>query len=333
MNMNPRHELRTRRTRLRGALTALSIALALFTAAPSFGIASLATEDRIDEIPVIVRGEETTYTVLRDANIDEQWYYIVKEPYLAERNVGGQTLPEMAIIRYQSKDPQNPQELIEGGLLQFSAKLSAPAETIEQLRSAIKERHPDITKPIRVAALPMKSASVRIYASDDGKMIGSIPLMSLGLSDEQIQELSFETLAAITIGGDVLELREKSAVFNGETAINTPMKDVQVVSVDGSFLTWSRVFPDSKLIFVNVGLEAGDRRVSKRLRPRNVDGDWKVPLPVYLLVDRSVDSVKADIRFGLSSGKMIPWAHSGRDLADATGSLEVTLVDGHWQEQ
>jgi hypothetical protein len=132
---------------------------------------------------------------------------------------------------------------------------------------------------------------------------------------------------------DVLALEQTRDVFDGETAIATPLAAVEVAAVDAGLLSWSKIDPESPLAAVNVRLRSGDRSTSGRLRPRRVDGEWMEPAPLYWLVEKGSEPVTADISFLLSTGDRLDWRHNGSDLLEELSSLEVTLVDGDWQPQ
>ncbi|MEM9555841.1 MAG: hypothetical protein AAGC60_16420 [Acidobacteriota bacterium] len=601
----------------------LGLSALLLAAVPSAGQASLAAEDRIDEIPVTVGGVETSYTVLRDARVRDQWYYVPTAPRLTERTEAGTTLPELALIRYQARDPEDPQALLEAGLLQFSASLALPAEALPQLEAAIRSTleaaGADASEQaVRLAALPFKEATVRVYTPGEGELVAgaphgagiaptfatqsmafSIPLTRVGsdvydelvdgatgvpvvvemtysgltpaagfkvevdwdqtydfysknqkfaaraawkglvggsvdvdhtkmretleenrcikvmvtegetLSAEQIDkhlepilarinkeliarleppkkiapkeaakpsasgkflslgysvavrdveqvkkgkevidfnvrqiqtrrtvasgflgvgrypeevrerlvtvvpegpwksaffvlpavgdsdelgihqvdleigidlstddgertihgaqvavwtpekgwrdrdgrartvltfplmgleargddltDARFASRAQITAGRDVLRIEQSRDVFDGETAIATPLAAVEVAAVDASLLSWNKIDPESPLAAVNVRLKSGERRTSGRLRPKRIDGEWMEPEPMFWLVEKGDAPVTADISFLLRSGERIDWSHSGADLLETQSSLEVTLVDGDWQ--
>src|SRR5689334_9221117 len=86
----------------------------------SFSQASLASEDFIENVPITENGEKITYSLVRDGNQKNQWYYIPSRIRLSEKQKqNGSREPEFTLIRYQFKDPKNPQELLEGGIIQF----------------------------------------------------------------------------------------------------------------------------------------------------------------------------------------------------------------------
>ncbi|MEM8931012.1 MAG: hypothetical protein AAGE94_07545, partial [Acidobacteriota bacterium] len=184
-------------------LLILVVATVLSTA-PALAQASLAAEDRIDEIPVTVGGVARSFTVLRDARITDQWYYAPIGPSLHERTVGETTLPELAVIRYQAKDPENPQQLIEGGLVQFAASLAVPAEALPQLEAAIRAKLGDDDAPVRLAALPFKEATVRLYTPGEGDLIAGAP-QGAGIAPTFATQKMVFSIPLTRIGSDVYD--------------------------------------------------------------------------------------------------------------------------------
>ena len=83
--------------------------------------ASLASEDIIDEVVVKIGDESHRFTVIRDAINKDQWYYAPDQPRLSERRMSnGNREPEFTLVRYQFRDPANPEALAEGGFMQFA---------------------------------------------------------------------------------------------------------------------------------------------------------------------------------------------------------------------
>ena len=100
--------------------------------------ASLAAEDIIDEVPVKLGNLTERFTVIRDAIHQDQWYYAPDQPRLAEHvGANGQREPEFTLVRYQFKDPANPEALAEGGFLQFAITLALPPEALSQLTTFV----------------------------------------------------------------------------------------------------------------------------------------------------------------------------------------------------
>src|SRR5207253_9172288 len=124
---------RTVRRRQSASVFALAIAL-LICPRVARAQASLAAEDIIDEVAVKLGNLTERFTVIRDAIHQDQWYYAPDQPRLAEHvGANGQREPEFTLVRYQFKDPANPEALAEGGFLQFAITLALPPEALPQL--------------------------------------------------------------------------------------------------------------------------------------------------------------------------------------------------------
>jgi hypothetical protein len=152
------------------------LAIAAMFCIPTTGLAqaSLASEDIIDEVPVKIGNVIETFTVLRDAIQKDQWYYVPDQPRVVERVMSsGQREPEFMLVRYQFKDPANPEGLAEGGFLQFAMSLGLPPEAIPQLRTVIAQRTGGNPDTIRLSALPFKSAVANLYVPKSGLLIAS----------------------------------------------------------------------------------------------------------------------------------------------------------------
>lgn len=125
---------------------------------------SLDSSNILEDVTVTLDGQETSVTVLRDAFNDRQWYYIPKRPRLVEKKVEGKTVPVFMLYRWQAPDPANPNQLIDSGVLQFSATFALPATVVEQIRAAIAQRRHVPASEVILTALRPKSAVVTVYA-------------------------------------------------------------------------------------------------------------------------------------------------------------------------
>jgi len=138
----------------------------------AFAQASLAAENVIEDIKI--DGTKDTYTVIRDAARSEQWYYMPNSPRLYERQNGNKVEPEFTLLRYQFEDIAKPGQTLEGGILQFAATLAAPPETLTIMKQAISQQKSIDPANIRLAAMPLKTAKVDLYAPT-GALISSEP--------------------------------------------------------------------------------------------------------------------------------------------------------------
>ena len=168
----------------------------------------------IDEVPVSIGGVRESFTLIRDARLPEQWYYVPDRPRLFERSLGGGPVePDFALIRYQFSDPGSAEKLLEGGLMQFALTMSLPAEAIPQLKKAIAAKKSVPAEKIRLAALPFEEASVHLYVPESGELVASKP-QGPGIAPTfATQKVAF-SVPLTRIGSDVFD-----TLVNGNTGL------------------------------------------------------------------------------------------------------------------
>lgn len=192
----------------------LAIAATLCLPAAGAAQASLAAEDIIDEVPVKIGSAVEKFTVIRDAIQTNQWYYVPDQPRVVERQMAsGQREPEFMLVRFQFKNPANPEELAEGGFLQFAISLALPPEAIPQLRAAIARRTKDNPDTIRLAALPFKSASAHLYVPNSGLLVAS-EHVGTGIAPTFATQKMTYAIPLTKIGSDVYD-----TLVNGTTGL------------------------------------------------------------------------------------------------------------------
>ncbi len=182
----------------------------------------------------------------------------------------------------------------------------------------------------------VRQSQVVVWTPDGGwkdrngklRTVLSFALMGLTASGFDVTKAKFKTKAQITLKREVLTVNQTMSVFDGETAIRTPLTAVDVVAVDGSLLSWNRIDNVSNLAAVNVKLQSGDRVFSGRLKPWRIDGNWTEPSPFYWLIPKGEQPVTASINYLYNNGKRKNWVDNGKDLLKELSSLEVTLLDG-----
>ena len=176
--------------------------------------ASLAAEDMIDEVPVVIGGAQESFTVVRDAFRAEQWYYVPDRPRLFERaRPDGVREPDFTLIRYQFADPDDPEGFVEGGLLQFAMSLALPPEAIPQLKEAIAAHTGVAVDQIGLAALPFDATSAHLYVPESGELIASEP-QGPGIAPTFATQKIAYSIPLTRIGSDVLD-----ALVTGNTGI------------------------------------------------------------------------------------------------------------------
>src|SRR6266536_3052688 len=178
--------------------------------------ASLASEDIIENVPIIVSGEKVIYSLVRDGNQKNQWYYIPSQVRLYEiQKQDGKQEPEFTLIKYQFKNPKNSQELLEGGVIQFAVAMSPDNEGFNQLRNFIvgKTKNPKV----RLGALPLKSASVTLI-SPKGEFLAE-GVETTGIAPTMANNKMVFSVSLSKIGTDVYD-----ALANSNTGMGVVVK-------------------------------------------------------------------------------------------------------------
>lgn len=147
----------------------LVLIFVLFAAAQNYLVSaqdvSLLADDTIDDVKVATERGETIVTLMRDAYNSNQWYYVPTRPRLVQVVNNGRKEPVFHLYRYQFENPSKPNELLEGGLLTFSATLALEPQAVEDLKRQIVEKRADVDRTkLALSALRMKSAKVQLYS-------------------------------------------------------------------------------------------------------------------------------------------------------------------------
>ena len=142
-----------------------------------FAQASLAAENMVEDITVTTKYEkQVTYTLIRDAQVPEQWYYMPRGIRVAEDvDVDGKVKPKMTILKYQYQDKIT-KENKEGAVLSATFTMAMEPEVVEEVKKKLLEkvRKLDNSKnaywkkyqrkmglaEIRLAGLPLESCKI-----------------------------------------------------------------------------------------------------------------------------------------------------------------------------
>lgn len=169
--------------------------------------ASLASEDRIDDIVVTTNdNEEKTYTIFRDAVQKHQFFYVPKELNLKEiKDKGGKISPSLTLLRYQYIDDKTGLEK-QGGILQGVMNMSMEPEVVENVKKQILERlnKNNTIKAIKLSAIPLYKCDFSIR-TDKGLFLGNPEAKTdfqgpLIASQDMAFTLSLNELGAAVIG-------------------------------------------------------------------------------------------------------------------------------------
>jgi len=141
----------------------------------SAGFPSLKVEHQRDDVVVEIDGITSRFTVIRDHSIPNQWYYVPDQPRIAEREYAGRRVPEFALVKYQTAEPD-----VEGGLLQISFDLAIPPEAVDQMKEQLAEATGG--EQVALAPLPMNSANIYLFSPVDGNLLSNSQTTKDGLA-------------------------------------------------------------------------------------------------------------------------------------------------------
>ncbi len=152
----------------------ITLCLLLVSVSGVFAQASLADGDQFD-VTIKVEGHQENVTVVRDAIRPEQWYYVPNKPRLVEKKEGKNAVPVFSLVKYQAKDPANPENLLEGGVLQAAVSLALPDDALAQLRKEIAKFTEIEEKKVLLSPLSMSNAKIAVYGPG-GEIMGEAPI-------------------------------------------------------------------------------------------------------------------------------------------------------------
>lgn len=114
------------------------------------------------DVVVTVAGQDEAFTIYRDYKKADQFYFVPNSVRLATRGTGKQKVPVFHLLKYQTKD-QDSNELVEGGILQFSVKITPEGEVIKAMRDEVAKQFKIDVEKVKLTPLPFKKAEVTIY--------------------------------------------------------------------------------------------------------------------------------------------------------------------------
>ncbi len=131
----------------------------------------------MQELVIQYNGKEESFTVVKDAFNNSQWYYIPNTPRLNEVKINNRTTPEISLLRYQFADETVAGGIKDGGILQFSVSLSPEPAALLALKTELIAKLSDaaggIAPNISLAPLPVKSATATIYSPTDNTIVSN----------------------------------------------------------------------------------------------------------------------------------------------------------------
>lgn len=159
----------------------LVVCLMLGNVQAAFSQASLADGDKIDLV-INVNGYEENVTCIQDGINEKQWYYVPNKPRLVtvKSSKYPKGMPSFSLVKYQAKDPENPEKLIEGGVMQACINLALPDGGLNKLKEGIaklknKQNIKLRADEILLAPLSMSNAKIAVY-TPGGSLMGDAPI-------------------------------------------------------------------------------------------------------------------------------------------------------------
>ncbi|MBU1106678.1 MAG: hypothetical protein KKB51_08445 [Candidatus Riflebacteria bacterium] len=154
----------------------LLVVFMFFVTTGAFSQASLADGDQVD-VTIKIDNFEENITCVKDALKPDQWYYVPNKPRLVvtKNTESREELPTFSLVKYQAPDPDNPQALIEGGVLQASINLALPPTGLNQLKEALSKLTGKDADKILIAPLSMNNAKIAVY-TPGGDIMGTAPI-------------------------------------------------------------------------------------------------------------------------------------------------------------
>jgi hypothetical protein len=141
------------------------LGISFFNTPKSFAQASLAAENQINDIPVTTKqGKKKVYSVFRDANAPNQWFYMPNELRVAEDvAVGGKIKPKVTILKYQYQDKIDKTNK-EGGVVVATFTYAMEPEVVDQVKGVIKAKSK--SGDVLLSAMPLTSSNIDFQLND-----------------------------------------------------------------------------------------------------------------------------------------------------------------------
>ncbi|HNW37143.1 MAG TPA: hypothetical protein PKM25_19535, partial [Candidatus Ozemobacteraceae bacterium] len=149
--------------------------MVIFSSPAVLAQASLADGDTSD-FTITVDGHTEHVTCIQDAVKTGQWYYVPSKIRL-DTMMDATTrkdVPVFSLVKYQAKDPEDPQKLLEGGILQCAVNLALPAGALDQLKKQIGEQTGKKPTEVLLSPLAMVDAKLTVWGPG-GEKLGEAP--------------------------------------------------------------------------------------------------------------------------------------------------------------
>lgn len=154
----------------------LAVCIMVVFASPSvWAQASLADGDSTD-FTITVDGHKEHVTCIQDAVKPNQWFYVPSKIRLDTMKdaTTKKEIPVFSLVKYQAKDPEDPQKLLEGGVMQCAVNLALPPGGLDQLKQALAKHTSKKPTEILLSPLSMVDAKLTVYGPG-GEKLGEAP--------------------------------------------------------------------------------------------------------------------------------------------------------------
>lgn len=153
-------------------LLVLAVWITVLFASPAvWAQASLADGDTTD-FTITVDGHKEHVTCIQDAIKPNQWFYVPSKIRL-DTMMDATTrkdVPVFTLVKYQAKDPEDPEKLHEGGVIQCAVNLALPAGGLDQLKEELAKHAGKKPAEILLSPLSMVDANLTVYGPGGEKM-------------------------------------------------------------------------------------------------------------------------------------------------------------------
>ncbi len=207
--------------------------------------------EKVYSVPVNFNGTVQSVTVHQDHADPKTFFYLPRKPRLTMTMRDGKPVPQYRFQRFQFKDPENANGLLEGAVMQFAVNLAMSGAELDEIKNGIKSqvmipdpKDPTITRPIDLMEINLKQIPIRdsvlsVYDPVTGEKLGK------GLPPA----LSPTTLNAdipFTVKMDVISAQLANKLTEGTTGISCAfVYNYDVISEAAGFkitVNWSKVF-------------------------------------------------------------------------------------------
>jgi hypothetical protein len=178
------------------------ILLMLFLLTTVAGTLPAAEAKIISNIRISDKNQKLYFNIFQSSIDESLWYCGQTKPSILMRELDEQQIPDISLIRFQRKDPKNPQKLVEGAHFRMNLSLGATEEILEELKNYLPKsagKQPTVLSPVPFQALRL------VLQSPSGKEVEmkAEPITGIG-NQRSSRNVSF-SLTLGTLDTDLLD--------------------------------------------------------------------------------------------------------------------------------